>query len=235
MESTNWAPEHSDALREHLAKGLSFSEIVKAINSRFNTSYSRNAALGRARRMGLTRDDRPQPSLPAEVASPQSVCEQRSSESRTPAFLKPAPVFEKVRPLKLRCVEGAPRHLSVTELEHGDCRYPYGGDEEGEAITFCGHPRRPGSSYCTPHFHLSREPVEPPERVVSTTALRLVDAMEGVAPPYTAIRLMPLPRGHRIAHLRALIGIEPAESVRRDELSELLRDELSGVAAVSAE
>ena len=41
MEPTNWVPEHSDALREHLAKGLSFSQIAKAINSRFNTTYSR--------------------------------------------------------------------------------------------------------------------------------------------------------------------------------------------------
>jgi GcrA cell cycle regulator len=48
MESMNWAPEHSDALRQHLARGLSFSEVAKAINSTFNTSYSRNAALGRA-------------------------------------------------------------------------------------------------------------------------------------------------------------------------------------------
>ena len=68
-----------------------------------------------------------------------------------------------------------PRHLSLTDLEHGDCRYPYGGDEEGEAITFCGHARRNGSSYCTPHFHLSRNPIPPPELVVSTL-LRLVGA-----------------------------------------------------------
>ena len=186
MEPMNWAPEHSDALRQHLARGLSFSETAKAINSKFNTSYSRNAALGRARRMGLTGDDRPKPSLSAKPASPQSI-----------------------------------------ELEHGDCRYPYGGDEEGEAITFCGHPRRPGSSYCTPHFHLSREPVEPPERVVSTASLRVVDAMKGIAATRMAVRLKPLPRGHRIA----LIGLEPAGSARRDELSELLRDELSGVSA----
>ena len=68
-----------------------------------------------------------------------------------------------VKPDKLRCVEIEPRHLSLIDLERGDCRYPYGGDEEGEAITFCGHPRRPGSSYCTPHFHLSRNPDRPPE------------------------------------------------------------------------
>ena len=51
-----------------------------------------------------------------------------------------------------------PRHLSLMDLEAGDCRYPYGGDAEGEPITFCGHPRREGSSYCAPHFHLTRGP-----------------------------------------------------------------------------
>ncbi len=231
MESINWAPEHSDALRQHLARGLSFSEIAKAINLTFNTSYSRNAALGRARRMGLMGDVRAKPSLPVQPVSPQKIGESRSGESWTPWFHRPTPAFERAAPTKLRCVEIAPRHLAVTELGRGDCRYPYGGDEEGEAITFCGHPRRPGSSYCTPHFHLSREPIEPPERVLGTASLRVVDAMKGIADVRMAARLKPLARGHRIAHLRALIGLEPADSQRRDELSDLLREELSGVSA----
>ena len=92
-----------------------------------------------------------------------------------PSFHWPAPVFERVKPKKLRCVKIEPRHLSLIDLEHGDCRYPYGGDEEGEAITFCGHPRRTGSSYCTPHFHLSRTPIPAPERVMSAL-MRLVEA-----------------------------------------------------------
>ena len=58
MELSNWAPEHSDALREFIAKGMSFSEAARAINSRFNTSYSRSAALGRARRLRLEAEDR---------------------------------------------------------------------------------------------------------------------------------------------------------------------------------
>ena len=180
MEPTSWAPEHSDALREHLAKGMPFSEIAKAINSKFNTTYSRNAALGRARRMGLAGEERsPSPlgAKPPTFMPPtlERIGEPRSTEPRMPAFRWPAPVFEKVKPKKLRCVKIEPRHLSLTDLEHGDCRYPYGGDEEGEAITFCGHPRRVGSSYCTPHFHLSRNPIPPPELVVSTL-LRLVGA-----------------------------------------------------------
>ena len=53
MEQVNWAPEHSDALRDYLVRGMAYSEIVEAINAKFNTNYSRNAAIGRARRMGL--------------------------------------------------------------------------------------------------------------------------------------------------------------------------------------
>ena len=53
MEMTNWAPEHSDALRDYLAKGMSFSEIA-------------NATIGRARRLGLTGPDRPSSSLAAQ-------------------------------------------------------------------------------------------------------------------------------------------------------------------------
>ena len=54
--------------------------------------------------------------------------------------------------VKLRCVQIMPRHLPVIDLEAGDCRYPYGGDADGEAITFCGHPQHEGSSYCIGHF-----------------------------------------------------------------------------------
>src|SRR2546423_1163772 len=67
MELSNWAPEHSDALREFIAKGMSFSEAAQAINSRFDTSYTRSAALGRARRLGLTGDDRRKPSMPQQA------------------------------------------------------------------------------------------------------------------------------------------------------------------------
>ena len=50
---SSWAAEHSQALREYLAKGMSYPEIADAINARFGTAYSRNSAIGRARRMGL--------------------------------------------------------------------------------------------------------------------------------------------------------------------------------------
>jgi GcrA cell cycle regulator len=175
MELSNWAPEHSDALRELIAKGLSFSEAAQAINSRFNTSYTRSAALGRARRLRLEADDRQEPSLPTKPVDLHDIAEPCPSASKVAALLWPTPVFKEAKPVKLRCVAIEPRHLALTELERGDCRYPYGGDEEGEAITFCGHPRHPGSSYCAPHFHLSREPVVPDGRAVNTVSLQVVE------------------------------------------------------------
>lgn len=39
-------------------------------------------------------------------------------------------------------------------------------------------------------------------------------------------RLKRLPRHHRVAHLRALIGIQPPDGGRNDELSDLLRQEV---------
>jgi GcrA cell cycle regulator len=84
--------------------------------------------------------------------------------------------LERAAALQLRCVGIAPRHLSLLELENGDCRYPYGGDAEGEAITFCGHPRREGSSYCVSHFHLTSGLGTASERSAGKVLLRLVEA-----------------------------------------------------------
>jgi GcrA cell cycle regulator len=153
MQSINWAPEHCEALRENLAKRMSYSEIAEAINAKFSTAYSRSATISRARRMGLAGAARPEDSsrLPPKVS--------RTMRQRYAALSGwIVPVFAREETVKLRCVETDPRHLSLPELEPGDCRYPYGGDAEGEAITFCGQPCREDSSYCAPHFHLTRGP-----------------------------------------------------------------------------
>ena len=45
------------------------------------------------------------------------------------------------------------------------------------------------------------------------------------------IRMKPLPRRHRIAHLRALIRREPAGSIRTGELVALLHDQFVALPA----
>ena len=175
MEMTNWAPEHSAALRDLFGQGMSFSRIAREINAKFNTTYSRNAALSRAKRMGLGEASRTE--APAHVIPTLSRQQETRSEVRPPELHWPKPAFETAEPVKLRCVAIEPRHLSLLELEWSDCRYPYGGDAEGEAITFCGHPRRPGSSYCRPHFHLSRNPELMPRPAANTTLHGVLEAV----------------------------------------------------------
>ena len=171
MELANWAPEHGDALREYLTQGLTYSEIARAINAKFNTTYTRSAAIGRAKRMGLAVAERTRPLPNTPQPNLHKLREHYALASRW--FV---PEFERVETPKLRCVEIDPRHLSLLQLESGDCRYPYGGDEEGEAITFCGHPCREESSYCAAHFHLTRGPGAVPEPASGTAPVRVVEA-----------------------------------------------------------
>ncbi len=176
MQAPDWTPAHCEALREYVAKGLSFSEVAHALNARFGTGYTRNAALGRAKRMGLRGSKRPERSnrVPLRPNKPPvRKLKKAPAPGPEPA---PRPSPERPEPARLRCVGIRPRLLPLVELEPGDCRYPYGGDKDGEPIVFCGHPRRPGSSYCAPHFHLTRGPGTASERAAAPVTLRLVRA-----------------------------------------------------------
>lgn len=183
MQSFIWAPEHSEALREQIARGVSYGEAAKAINAKFGTFYTRSSALGRGKRMGLAAparsEDRamlvPRSQKPAPRRGKRR--ERRVVEVGSEAVsTKTAVPAERRQPVQLRCVGISPRLVSLIELEAGDCRYPYGGDREGEAISFCGHPCFAGSSYCAPHFHLTRAPAVETERPPGPFVLRLVQA-----------------------------------------------------------
>jgi GcrA cell cycle regulator len=195
MQSTGWAPKHCKALREFLKLGMPFSAIAAAINAKFKTAYSRSAVIGRANRMGLASPNPPSaPSRPKPQAKGPRPDKTRKPASPRPRPRPSKPVFETVAMPKLRSVAVDPRHLSLMEIERGDCRYPYGGDAEGEAITFCGHPRRPGSSYCTAHFHLARGPGTQAERNAVSVLLRFIGGGMKDA-PFAAKK--PLPRRAR--------------------------------------
>ena len=181
MQSNDWPPAHSEALREYFAKGMSYSAIADAINAKFGTFYTRNAALGRAKRMrleGPTQSEEqgrpaPEPGAPGLQIYPHRIRERRVSE-----FWRLPPVFEATEVEKLRTADVVPRHLPLPALGCGDCRYPYGGDKQGEAITFCGHPQRPGSSYCAAHFDLSIGPGTASERAADRVLLKIVETHE---------------------------------------------------------
>jgi GcrA cell cycle regulator len=176
MQTLSWAPEHTSALREFIANGMSFAAAADALNARFGTAYSRNAAIGRARRIGLAVpvhcEDRP--SRVRRASKPPKAVAHKQRKALGEAASPPA--AERAEPVKLRSVGIRPRLVCLVELGKDDCRYPYGGDKEGEGITFCGHPRFGGSSYCAPHFHLTRGPAVETGRPAGPFVLRLVEA-----------------------------------------------------------
>ena len=176
MEPGHWSSEHSDALRDYFLKGMSYAEIGRAINTRFGTAYSRNAVVGRAKRLGLGAPVRMMspsivPSLPGE---PGLLSTRRAALLNL--NLPPQSALKPAKPVKLRCVGVRPRLIPLVELERGDCRYPYGGDKDGEEIAFCGHPRQPGSSYCAPHARVTCSPGPASGRAAGAVVLRLVSA-----------------------------------------------------------
>ncbi|MET4040365.1 GcrA family cell cycle regulator [Bradyrhizobium sp. RT6a] len=174
MEPGHWPSEHSDALRDYFLKGMSYAEIGRQINARFVTAYTRNAVVGRAKRLGLI--------VPVRTTSPSIVPVLPSGAClilpHRPGLLNlpPKSAMKPAEPVKLRCVGVQPRLVPLVELASEDCRYPYGGDKDGEEITFCGHPREPGSSYCAPHARLTRRAGAGSARVAGPVVLRLVSA-----------------------------------------------------------
>ena len=174
MEPSNWASEHSDALRDYFFKGMSYAEIGREINARFRTSYTRGAVIGRAKRLGLVAPERiPSPPLAPRLPDGERPVTTRRAEAWTPP---PRQAFTPAKPVQLRCIGIRPRLLPLLALAPGDCRYPYGGDKEGEEIVFCGHPRQSGSSYCAPHARLTSGSGNRPGRTFASAMLRLVKA-----------------------------------------------------------
>src|ERR1700759_4244180 len=92
MQASDWAPEHCRALQDYLALGMSFAEIAREINARFGTAYSRNAAIGRSKRMNLTGPKRAQ-RLPKAFSRTRAEVEPKPSDGRTvePAALRRTP------------------------------------------------------------------------------------------------------------------------------------------------
>lgn len=76
-----------------------------------------------------------------------------------PGFTPPPTTAEK------RAYDAASRHLKLTELEYGDCKFPVAG--EGTAHLFCGAPAAFGESYCPHHRHRAIGGLWNPSKVVA--------------------------------------------------------------------
>lgn len=154
-----WADEHDDVLRS-MIDTMSFTLIAATINQRFGTSFSRNAVIGRAHRMGL---DKPRPvsTVRDRRADGFNQVARKINRRKTasgPLLQKIVARGERDAP-KIKVEPFEPRAADIVSLRKtivevvmfAECHWA---DDEPNAagqMTFCGHSTRIGSNWCEAH------------------------------------------------------------------------------------
>jgi GcrA cell cycle regulator len=160
MFTTSWPDEHIEALRPLVDDNLTCREIMIEINRQFQTDYSRNAIIGKLRRLGLVSKSG---SKGAEPKKP------KRTRKRVPSAVDrikiaarsnlPISYLRQARPSpRMACdepIETAAMARDVSLIEVEGCRWP-SGDGIAVAFTFCNAAKLAGFSYCAGHMRISR-------------------------------------------------------------------------------
>jgi GcrA cell cycle regulator len=138
LDHTTWTIARVTDLRRMIEEKCSASQAA------IHLGITRNAAIGKATRLGLnfnspsvrnfywrTQTERPKPSEP--------VIRIRKR------------VAPKVKPMPQMLPEPEARNLTFADLEKNDCRYAVTADHP---MLFCGQTKADGSSYCDHHHHV---------------------------------------------------------------------------------
>ena len=121
------------------AKGLSFAKIAQAIGG-----VSRNAAIGKANRLGIARRDN----------------KSNHGGKRVRVF-KPVVVAPEPQPIgdiEPATIDG--KRVTLMMLGDGMCKWPIS-DPKSEDFHYCGQPKAPNSPYCCGHRIRAYQPLKP--------------------------------------------------------------------------
>jgi GcrA cell cycle regulator len=119
-------------------KGFSFTEIATALSKAFNLNITRNACIGKARRLGL----------PMRDATPRLPIEKK--------LRKRVRVDAPIPPSVERLFGSTPADgLTIYETREGDCKWPLGKVEDHPPYMYCGHPAELGRPYCITHTDIA--------------------------------------------------------------------------------
>ena len=132
-----WNDEQSSVLKGLMADGFSLAQCAVKLNERFGTSRTRNAAIGRANRLGLASNKKPKP-------SPKKRHQPYKPRLRATTLLPVQTIL--VNPDEIK-----PLHTELKDLTAEQCRWPYG---HSVPYSFCGH-QKASRWYCASHEQLS--------------------------------------------------------------------------------
>ena len=145
---TAWTAPMEERLLQLLGKGLSYLDIAKIISREFTVVVSKNACIGKGRRMQVALR------MPARKGS---ACRKRNAQRsrqqnarrKSPRKRKRQDVSQQRRSsLKHRARQSSGRDLTLLQLLPTSCRWPSGNSPN---VTFCGAEKVDGSSYCLKH------------------------------------------------------------------------------------
>jgi GcrA cell cycle regulator len=162
-KTSAWPDEQVAELKLLFGEGKSFSQIAVALNRKFKTGHSRNAALGKAKRIGLERGSAKAPQRLAGAAVAMIRAARKPPREgmaapmawgaqSSPVAVAPTPYVD--RP------ETAGKKTLLQLLDH-DCKWGVG-DPRPMGFRFCAEPVEPGRSYCPPHCRRAYIAPKPP-------------------------------------------------------------------------
>jgi GcrA cell cycle regulator len=130
----SWTDAQVALLKELWLAGFTGGEIGRRLG------ISRSAAMGKLRREGMLRQDRPKPA--------QNLLKTGQPGSNPPNKWFPAPPSPPPPP-----PDPPIGKFGLLDLRHGHCRWP--GPQDRPPWTFCGRPRAGESSYCSEHHAMA--------------------------------------------------------------------------------
>ena len=138
-----WTPERIGSAKTLYNVGSSAAECAAILSREFGFSVTRNSVVGLWHRQKFQgRKLEPDHSRSRRTYEPRRAADL-SNRERVPRTIAPEPFITKT-------VDAVPLNLSFDDLQHGQCRYPYGDRD----FTFCGCQTVPGQPYCEPHQQL---------------------------------------------------------------------------------
>ncbi len=144
-----WTDEAINELETMWVAGDSSAQIATRLNQMTGKSFTRNAVVGKARRLGLPPHiwgNKPRSAKSQRKKSAPRL--SRTNNPRPPRFV-PEPI-----PAPEIGIDGG---IDLIDIVSGQCRFPFGDAREG-TFKFCGHPIQDGSSYCAGHHQICYQP-----------------------------------------------------------------------------
>ena len=142
--NATWTSERVALLKDGIEAGLSCAQIAREIG------VSRNAVIGKANRLGLSRFKNVGPGIGRRAARVPRPRTEASHRTLVALWARPQPELAEAP-------EDSASRCSLLDLQQWNCRWPMG-DPTCENFGFCGNKHLGNLPYCPLHARMAYRP-----------------------------------------------------------------------------